>query len=285
MEAHNVELNEGCCKVKGVKFYLDETNKRVKIGSRKSVPVKDLEAIIKFASEHGAGKVLCNCLKDELGVFYDAGFILEGKIEGFFRGDSAYCMSCFICDQRKQNHNHEDENAIIGKCLAVKGTYEYNEKDFKYIIRDAGEQDINDIVALFSEVFSTYPTPVYDEEYIRDTMNGKILYKVAVCDGKIIGMASADLDCKNLNAEITDCATHPEFRGKGILSNIIYFLEQDLRRKGYITLYSLARAVNPGVNIALSKHDYKFKGRMVNNCNICGSFEDMNIWVKGLKTV
>lgn len=66
------------------------------------------------------------------------------------------------------------------------------------------------MVKLFSTVFSTYPSPVYDEEFLKETMNEKVLYKVAVYDGKIIGIASADMDKENLNAEITDCATYLE---------------------------------------------------------------------------
>ncbi|HCP15639.1 MAG TPA: putative beta-lysine N-acetyltransferase, partial [Peptococcaceae bacterium] len=27
---------------------------------------------------------------------------------------------------------------------------------------------------------------------------------------------------------------------------------------------------------------YEYSGRLVNNCDICGGFEDMNIWVKRL---
>ena len=113
-------------------------------------------------------------------------------------------------------------------------------------------------------------------------MNDKVLYKVAALNDKIIGIASADMDKENLNAEITDCATNPDCRGKGVLSNIINSLEKELKNNRFITLYSIARAINPGINIALSKQSYNYSGRLINNCNICGSFEDMNIWVKNI---
>ena len=48
-------------------------------------------------------------------------------------------------------------------------------------------------------------------------------------------------------------------------------------------LYSLSRAINPSINKVLANLDYKYCGRLVNNCHICGDFEDMNIWVKKLK--
>jgi hypothetical protein len=68
--------------------------------------------------------------------------------------------------------------------------------------------------------------------------------------------------------------------GKGVLSQLIYHLEQELADKGFITLFSLSRALSSGINIALSKHGYDYTGRLVNNCNIMGRFEDMNIRVK-----
>jgi len=100
---------------------------------------------------------------------------------------------------------------------------------------------------------------------------------------KIVSAASADMDYTNLNAEITDCATYPEYRGQGLLSNLVYSLEQDLTQKGFYTLCSLSRAMNPGINSVLFKHGYKYTGRLISNCHICGGFEDMNIWVKKLK--
>ena len=111
-------------------------------------------------------------------------------------------------------------------------------------------------------------------------MNVQILFKVAIENDNIISIASADMDKCNMNAEITDCATYPEHRGRGILKNLISELEQELFQNGFKTLYSLSRAINPGINKALANLNYKYCGRLVNNCHICGNFEDMNIWVK-----
>jgi hypothetical protein len=58
-------------------------------------------------------------------------------------------------------------------------------------------------------------------------------------------------------------------------------LEQDLRDMGFMTAFSLARAKSFGMNVALSRHGYEYFGRMINNCRIMGSFEDMNIWQSG----
>ncbi|BCZ44470.1 putative beta-lysine N-acetyltransferase [Clostridium gelidum] len=264
------------------KIYVDYTNKRVKIVDLNNISVQNIKRIIHFSSKEHLGKIICNCDSESLIIFEEAGFELEGKINGYFKGKDAFCMSYFIISDRKICSNFTKKELLVKECLAVRDTFIHRSDKSKYCIRNANENDIKEMVKLFSTVFSTYPSPVYDEEFLKETMNGKVLYKVAVYDGKIIGIASADMDKENLNAEMTDCATYPDYRGKGILSNIICSLEVDLKKKGFRTLYSLSRAINPGVNIVLSKHNYKYTGRLVNNCNICGTFEDMNIWVKNI---
>jgi len=283
MKADRCNFNDNYyTKIDRTKIYVDYTNKRVKIIDLNNISVQNIKRIIHFSSREHLGKIICNCDFESSKIFIEAGFYSEGKIEGYFKGKDALCMSYFISSDRKICSNFPKKELLVKQCLAVRDTFIQRSDNPKYCIRNANENDIEEMVELFSTVFSTYPSPIYDEEFLKQTMNEKVLYKVAVYDGKIIGVASADMDKENLNAEITDCATYPDYRGKGILSNIIYSLELDLKKKSFITLYSLSRAIIPGVNIVLSKHNYEYAGRLVNNCNICGTFEDMNIWVKNI---
>lgn len=269
-------------KIDRTKIYVDYTNKRVKIVEFNDISVQTLKRIIHFSSKQHLGKIICNCDSKFVEIFTEAGFELEGKIDGYFKGKDAFCMSYFISSDRKNCSNFSKKELLVKQCLSRKNTFIHRSDNSKYSIRNANENDIEEMVKLFSKVFSTYPSPVYDEEFLKETMNKKVLYKVAVYNEKIIAIASADMDKENLNAEITDCATYPDYRGKGVLANIIYSLELDLKKRGFITLYSLSRAINPSINFVLSKHNYKFTGRLINNCNICGTFEDMNIWVKNI---
>lgn len=266
-------------------IYLDDVNKRVKILDSSNISIQTLEKIIYFSSMNTVGKIICNSNEENLKIFIEAGFCIEGKIDRFFRGKDAFCMSYFIDSERKNSVDSVEKDTLINQCLNIQNKYNVSCNNYPaYTIRTATPEDVGEIIELFSTVFSTYPTPVYDENYLRQTMNGKILYKVAVLEGKIVGIASADMDTDNLNAEMTDCATYSEHRGKGILSNIIYKLEIDLKNMNFISLYSLSRAINPSVNIVLSKLNYKYTGRLIQNCNICGAFEDMNIWVKNINS-
>jgi hypothetical protein len=44
--------------------------------------------------------------------------------------------------------------------------------------------------------------------YVEKMMDEDVLFKVAEIDGVLASVASADMNRKLLNAEITDCATH-----------------------------------------------------------------------------
>lgn len=283
MRADRCDLNNDYyTKIDRTKAFVDLTNKRLKILDLNAISLQSLKRIIHFASKLHLGKIICNSNKESLESFVSAGFAIEGRINGYFKGEDAFCMSYYINSDRNICSNFTQKDLLVKQCLSLQNSYVYNENNQVYQIRTATENDIPEMIKLFSTVFLTYPTPIYNQEYLKEAMNNKILYKVAVYDEKIVSIASADMDKENLNAEITDCATSPAYRGKGILANIIYSLECDLKDKGFLTLYSLCRAINPSINFVLSKHNYNFTGRMVNNCNICGTFEDMNIWVKNI---
>lgn len=270
-------------KYKNVDLYVDYANGRLKILDYPGIAESIIKETITFAEQEGLGKIITNCRIRLLKPFRDAGFIVEGLINGFFKGEDAYCISYFIDKSRSVSVRKEEEDTILYKSVNEKSKFTPG-LDSSYAIRDASVSDIPQMVKLFSEVFKTYPSPVFSAEYLKKVMSDKVLFKVATTnDDRIISVASADMDIINLNAEMTDCATYPEYRGSGLLSNLIHSLEYDLKSKGFYTLYSLSRAINPGINISLSKLDYRYCGRLINNCHICGSFEDMNIWVKRLK--
>lgn len=267
----------------GAKLYVDYANNRIKIIDYPGIADSLIREIIEFAKQEGIGKIITNCRIPLLKPFKDAGFKVEGLINGFFCGEDAYCVSYFVDNSRSISRYHEEEDTIISKCTNNQSKFVPG-LDTSFTIRNATVNDIPQMIKLFSEVFKTYPSPVFSLEYLKKVMNDKVLFKVVTCDEIVISVASADIDTVNFNAEITDCATYPEYRGKGLLSNLIYSLEEDLKQRGFFTLYSLSRAINPGINFSLSKLNYRYSGRLVNNCHICGCFEDMNIWIKQLKT-
>lgn len=263
------------------KLYVDHINSRVKIIELNNVSVDSITKIINFSIEEKLGKIIYNCNYKYLKTLLEVGFQIEGIIDGYFKGTDGFCMSYFIDENRRILTDNLLKNSFLKQNLSTVPTDGYN-PNCSYIIRTATEGDVKEMTKLFSKVFTSYPTPVYDEDYLKNTMQEKVLYKIAIDNEKIISIASADMDMDNLNAEITDCATNENYRGKGTLSALVHSLELELKGRGLMTLYSLCRSINPGINFVLKKHNYSFRGRLLNNCNICGDFEDMNVWVKSI---
>ncbi len=256
---------------------LDYNNSRLKIIDTTNTSKDDWLAIIELARSLNFGKIICFCRDKYFEDLQQYGFIIEGQIAGFFDGTDAYCLSLFIDKKRQYSKYNLLEDEILTKCQTNSSVKDI---DDDIIIRDAKKSDINQMIFLFKKVFKTYPSPIFDANYLNEILGKKVLFKIAVKQKEIICIASADIDFVHNNAEITDCCTNPIFRGKGLLTNLIIELEKTLNNSNIGTLYSLSRATEPGINKVLWKMQYKYSGRMLNNCNISGDFEDMNIWVK-----
>ncbi len=53
-----------------------------------------------------------------------------------------------------------------------------------------------------------------------------------------------------------------------------------MAKRGIATLYTIARAISPSMNITFAKCGYAFGGTLINNTQISGSIESMNLWHK-----
>lgn len=261
---------------------LDEYNNRIKIKDYMGRPDQVIRAIKDLSDQMNMGKVIYFAKDKDKNAFEERGFIEEGKIEGFYNGQNACCLSFFSDEKRRYSDHPDEEDKILETALNVK-TKENREAAKDYIIREAGQGDAEEIAKLFESVFITYPTPMHQPQYIEGVMESKILFMVAENKrGEMISAGSAEINREYFNAEITDCATKQAYRGKGVLSSIILSLEVALAHQGIKTLYSLSRAMSYGMNIILSRNNYQYAGRMIKNCNIMGDFEDLNLWVKSI---
>lgn len=263
----------------GILVFWDHRNSRAKITSNNTLSCDVLRRVKSSAARKGIGKIISFTPRHNLETFLAEDFLLEGYIDGFFRGQAAVCCSYFVDPARAHSRNliSRDQNSEAEKG----GPSPTRKRNQPYLVRNAIEKDVAGIIRIFRYVFQSYPSPVFEKEYILDNMrNYRVIYKLAIHNNDIIGVASAELDPANLNAEMTDCVTYPLYRSRGVLGVILSDLENDLRKHEYQCLYTLCRAANPAVNRAFSRLGYLYSGCLVNNCHICGSYEDMNIRFK-----
>ena len=123
---------------------------------------------------------------------------------------------------------------------------------------------------------------IFDGNYILKTMNKNINYFGIFENEKLVALASSEMDLVNLNTEMTDFATLHEYRGNNFSFHLLKEMEKDAKAKGIKTAYTIARAKSTGINMTFTKMDYEFGGTLINNTNICGNIETMNVWYKTL---
>lgn len=265
------------------KFYIDYQSERLKVLNYRGNVEKVVKNAIELCGKYGLGKIYATVREEDCQVYLHNGFVNEAIIDGYFKGKIGYNVSYFYDSVRAISYRILEEDEIIEDVRKYESQYEPLQKS-EFNIRTANENDAEALAILYDKVFKTYPTPVHKAEYVNKVIrSNKVFFKVAEYNNQIVSATSADLNHEYLNAEVTDCATFPEFRGKGLLSELVFELENDLQRKNFQVLYSIARAISSGINIVFSKHGYTYAGRQINHSNIMGKFEDMNIWVKKLK--
>lgn len=273
-----IKSNDVYAKVK-----IDPYNRRVWVLDFVGEANSLINKLISYNREYPIEKVLCTVREKERKQFERIGFNQEAKIDGFFNGETAYFLSNYLDKSRGNSEFIDKENEILNIALnfsTLDKETTVNEVNFNYTIETANQNDVEEMTTLYKSIFKTYPTPLENPDYIMKVMYENVLFKIVRYKGKIISAASADMNPEYLNAEITDCATYPEYRGKGLISKLMDQLESELIKNNYKTLYTIARAGVIGINRAFAKRGYLYQGRLINNCNIGGRFEDMNIWFK-----
>jgi putative beta-lysine N-acetyltransferase len=264
-----------------VSYEVDEFNSRIKLIQYDKDHVEALvRHLEELAQVKGIGKVLIYANPEDVPTFEQLGFQQEGEISGFFAGDPAFVLSRFLDDERADSKDEEKKDRIVEMAEQVETLTEPPRLAPEFHLRHGTKADAEELTELYRLVFQTYPTPVHDAEFIRECIDNDVYFTVVTHQGKIVSAASADVFSRFQCAEITDCATHPDYRGKGLLSAIIFDLEKRMKDKGIPHLFSLTRAVSTGMNLVIAKLGFTYKGRLIQNSHIAGQFEDMNIWVK-----
>ena len=216
-------------------------------------------------------------------LFIENSFKEEAVVPGFFNGNKdCLFLGKYFSYKREENTDGDKIKKIIktaqNKVSACGDKKDKNTFEF----RKAVPADIPCMCRIYKKVFKTYPFPIHDPEYLLETMKSHVCYYVA-CEGQtIVAISSAEIDSEFKNAEMTDFATLPEYRKMGIATGLLEFMDESIDAEGIKTAYTIARALSLGMNITFANNGYLFAGTLLNNTNIGGSIESMNVWYKKL---
>jgi len=219
------------------------------------------------------------------GFFKDNGYVKEAEIPGFFNSiNTAAFMSKFLSPERKKEKKPEEVKKNIELAKAkFSSSPAAPALPPEFEISPAVPKDAEEMAEVYKVVFKTYPFPIHDPEYLKKTMKENIIYFCARTNGKIAALSSAETYENWQAVEMTDFATLPDYLGNGLAVHLLFRMEHEMKEKNYITAYTIARALSPGMNITFSKMGYNYSGTLVNNTNIFDGIESMNVWYKHLK--
>lgn len=236
-----------------------------------------------LARERQYSKIFCKVPGDQVTRFQAAGYQQEALIPGFYQGqqDVAF-MSRFVRPERGQLTT--EQQARIDEVLSIAGQKADvpSTSPCPDSLRPLTTTDAPGLARLYERVFPSYPFPITDPQYLRDTMATHIHYFGVFKNKELIAASSAETDPAGANAEMTDFATAPDQRGQGLALHLLRRMEQDLKDSGFQTLYTIARAVSVGMNATFARAGYRFAGTLVNNTQISGSIESMNVWYRSI---
>lgn len=265
-------------------LFLDVYNQRIKILDYKVENFQNFILQLRWLSEANQfDKIICMARETDWQQFLRFGYVLEAVLNYYHQGEDAFVVSKFRSQERLVSGPLMEEILLIEDVMKEPRVEQIKPLPEGAVIRMAHKEDIEELIALYKGVFESYPSPLIHQSYLETIFQEDSLFAVCVEDGKIAAAASAELYPTHLAAELTDCATLPEKRGRGLMSHILKFLEKELIGRKYKCAYTMARARSFGMNMVFYQLGYEFMGRLVNNCDIFGAFEDMNIWVRSLE--
>jgi putative beta-lysine N-acetyltransferase len=242
--------------------------------------IDDLEAL---ARRKGYGKIFAKAPAFSCKAFQDRGFVQEARVPAFYNGrDDAFFWGKFLDPARAIDPRLDTVNEVLAAANAKRDDQTETPLAPPFHWQLATDADADPMTRVYKTVFETYPFPIHDPEYLRKTMRKNIVYFLAFEESRLVAIASSEMDEPGGNVEMTDFATLPECRGHGIAAFLLRQMERAMRERGIQTAYTIARALSFGMNIAFAKSGYEFAGTLINNTNICGALESMNVWHKPL---
>lgn len=240
-----------------------------------------VQVLAEKAKSQGLDKIWLKSPARWENAFLNAGMKQEASIPGYYKGEEPALIFAMYLSEARQTPSNAICVKLVKKLLCGFETVT-GERTLPTGITSkwAQPEHCPDLARLFSKVFPTYPFPVFNPEYLRHTMNDGTWYITAWHGDELVAATSAETDRLQKNAEMTDFATLPAWRGHGLASCLLSGLESRLESEGYRCLYTIARSSSIGMNKVFAGAGYGFSGVLINNCNISGDFEDMNVWSK-----
>ena len=179
---------------------------------------EDLDQLLphldELAREHGYTKIFAKVSARHKEFFLARGYQLEAVVPDFYRRrDQALFLGKYLSKSRAAEKRPELVEDVLDKAKMKKGLVAAV-KAPGYSCRELEGEDLDEAAALYAQIFTSYPFPISDPEYLRQSLDHVCYYGVWH-DSRLVALASAEIDEAAGNAEMTDFATRPGASGDG----------------------------------------------------------------------
>ncbi|MGM0501646.1 MAG: putative beta-lysine N-acetyltransferase [Bacillota bacterium] len=261
-------------------IHLSPLNKRIVIKEYQGSNLKDLVSnLIVKAQKNELSKIWVKARAEDEPELLKLGFKSEAVIKNYYPNCNAVSMAYYLNEERRELIEQK-EKRIINELQSNNKIKEQLTLPQNYSFKLAAKDDLKELASLYEQVFDSYPYPIDKKEYLKKMLEKDVIYGLIYDGAHLAAAASAETVPQYKNAEMTDFATLENYRGQGLGSYLLRQLEQVLENRDYNCLYTIARAKIMGINKIFSQADYQYTGRLIQNCNIAGGLEDMNLWCK-----
>ena len=211
------------------------------------------DELLRLAMNEKYSKIIVRVPEQAKEAFIKKGFETEASVPSFYNGEEDGYFLGFYLDKRRQKiRRGEHLKKVLSTAIdkAVHPVLTPLKKGLK--MKVAEEEDLKEIAALYKIVFPDYPFPIYDPSFLKESMvSGHNRYFLIHNCKKIIAASSVEMYPKHSFVEMTDFATLPDYRGHSLARHLLKEMESFSQKEGFITAYTIARAVSFGMNLSL----------------------------------
>jgi len=242
-----------------------------------------IERLDVLARGGGYSKIFCKVPGSDAALFTDCGYQLEAEIPAGPGGDGLAFVSRFLTATRARP---ADARAVatVRERLGADLPPALPPLPAGATLAQAQPAEAEAIAGLYSAVFASYPFPVDDPAFVRESMEaGVCWYRVRDAADRLLAVSSIEPSGTPGAMEMTDFATDPSARGQGLARILLRAMDQAARARGERLGFTIARAGSAGMNLVFARGGYALAGILVNNTQIGGRLESMNVWYKWLQ--
>ena len=243
-----------------------------------------VSALDALAEEKGYAKIIAKIPAEAWRSFQAAGYVREALIPAFFGGRSdALFVAKYLSPERECVRQSESVDTCLERMEAASELPGQTVDAPIGALTRCVPADAEEMGAIYGRMFKSYPFPIQDATYIKRTMSAGTAYFGIRVQGHLVSLAAAETNRHHQTVEMTDFATLPEWRRKGMAGDLLIHMEGQSSQLRIKTAYTIARAGSVGMNWVFKKNGYRYAGFLKNNTQIGGSIESMIVWYKRLK--